>query len=914
MGELDDIDAVELIRTQSRVNVPSQGPAPVPQDGIRGNAQPRYQRPRAAPAQAAPAQPMPAPQQQPDMPSDPVDAWIGMMNKHGIDRSKWPSLSDQYYEIDRNGQVPRTGNPALDNDLTQYARRFPKQGQPTPQPQSPQLPQPPAAQQQLGAAPRQQGMPPAPMDELGDVDAMDVMRGPAQRQAAAPRAADPNAEPDAPTWLGRRMQDVRGRQDPRFAGLPNIASVIQKRGQSWGDIGGETFSWAVGASDKDMARTYQAMLGRDYIRTEQDANGYPVIVYRDNGQEAKAYVNNPGIDMQDVARGAFGGLAFAKAGQLIGRATQGAPLAGRVFAQGGGQAATSIAQDATAVGSGVSDLDPVGSATKAGVAGAAGMGGELVGAALGPVIRRFITEPRLFDRANGTLTQQGAEAARRAGLDPETFSQQVAQEFSKAFAKTGNAEGAFRQAASKEAGIRRTTGELTQDTNQLLREQQMRGGTYGPQAREMVRDFDEMQRGDIVRATRGVSPPGSANPTIPSQIAPERNYQLAAGIDKMRTGENIAGNNRTAYSIAKDQEKQAWDNVPSVKATPEALAELNTSIATKFDEIAQASGRPLVIDEALTPAATRMAKMLEEFQAGKAPAKASSILPDNTVGDVDTMRRRLLEIRKSAKDDTDGRASRAVYDAFIDWQVVAAEKAGDIIAAAKARTARETTRQIHEIFKGQPQTPAANILKTVFKTADTPEGVVNALFTGPTSEIKGGSLQALRQLKQAYDTYLEPAAAQTAWNDIRLAYWIKMTSDRGNEAKNPAALASSIKAMFGTQGSVARELYTPAEIASMRRLAVAMDDIKRKNPNTSWSAIGVGALMRDVGSAALKMIGWDSVLGRTVAGTAAKPFVNQLGKVQAGRATGGLGGAQLPSGPAPSLGGYGGALGSQSQQ
>ena len=897
MGELDDIDAVELIRTQSRVNVPSQGPAPVPQDGIRGNAQPRYQRPRAAPAQAAPAQPMPAPQQQPDMPSDPVDAWIGMMNKHGIDRSKWPSLSDQYYEIDRNGQVPRTGNPALDNDLTQYARRFPKQGQPTPQPQSPQLPQPPAAQQQLGAAPRQQGMPPAPMDELGDVDAMDVMRGPAQQQAAAPRAADPNAEPDAPTWLGRRMQDVRGRQDPRFAGLPNIASVIQKRGQSWGDLGGETFSWAVGASDKDMARTYQAMLGRDYIRTEQDANGYPVIVYRDNGQEAKAYVNNPGIDMQDVARGAFGALPFVVSGVKVAQGLKNAPVAGRVFAQGGGQAATSIAQDAAAVGSGVSDLNLTQSGLKAGVAGAAGMGGEVAGAALGPIIRRYITEPRYYNRAAGTLTPEGEQVLKASGVDPSAFSPDLIRSWGRAFARTRDPEIALSQAGSNKFNVPRTQGELTRDQAQLLREQSMTGPD--------MKAFRDRQGEAIRNALVGEIEPGV--PGLAGQIAPAR---AGRPLGRDELGANIVGSRQAALTAAKAEEKAAWKAFPEIKATPEALAELDAVVAKRTADVMV---DPIVDGVSLTPAAAKMDKALAAFKEGKMPGQ-TSVVPNAAVGDVGAMRKRLLKMKNAAATPEDQRAAGAIYNAFIDWEVVAAEKAGNLAAAAQARSARQITREVHQLFDGKPGSNAASILKSAFEKDTTPEAVINTIFSGTSGQTRAGSAGAIDLLFKAYDRYLTPAAAQISKQDVSLAYVMRLVEKSG-ETPGPKAIASALRSAAANDPTLFKMLFNKQQQNDFMMFARIMSDVARRNPNTSWSGITVGQMFKDGFDALLNVIGWNSVAGKVAGNIAMKPIRSSLDAARFSTATGGGQGAQAPTVKAlPSLGGYGGALGSQSQQ
>jgi hypothetical protein len=50
--------------------------------------------------------------------------------------------------------------------------------------------------------------------DAGALNGVDLLFG----DNAAPQYAEPSrAEPDAPTWWGRRMQEIRGRHDPREA-------------------------------------------------------------------------------------------------------------------------------------------------------------------------------------------------------------------------------------------------------------------------------------------------------------------------------------------------------------------------------------------------------------------------------------------------------------------------------------------------------------------------------------------------------------------------------------------------------------------------------------------------------------------------------------------------------------------------
>ncbi len=908
MSALDELpDPLELLRVQSRQPAPGTQPGPMNQDALRGYGQPPAPRRQPAAPMATPqVAPQPTQQAQPTpAQGDPTADWVQMMGRHNVDKGRWPDLTEQVYGVDRQGVRPSTGNPALDADIESYARRYPGIGRVPDQPATPPAQMAPQARQPQQSAPR---------DELPDP--LDMLRG-------GGTGAAPSAQP-SPQASGSRMGTVRnnrdlptrmretvyGRQDPAYAGIPSAMRALDAtQGFSVANEAGNLGRYALAASDDDLARMYAQQFGDSFVRTEKDANGYPVIVYRDrSGQEAKAYVNRPGLDVEDVTRGVVGALPFLKSAQSVNRLVQAAPVVPRMIAQAAGQGATSIAQDATGILSGLTQPDPADAITKAGVAAVGGAGGEAIGAAGSAIWRRLIGDRRYYDSTSQTLTKAGQDAARAAGIDPADFNPQIAQDFAREFARTGNANAAFRQAASNEVGIRRSAGELTGNREQLLREQQMRGGTFGTQAREAAEAFDAGQRDDVMRAVRGVSPPGAQSRSFAETIAPDRRSMLASGMGKTEAGDRIAANTAAARASAQEQTRAAWKDVSKIEASDEALQML-----------------PKFVNDALgsfelgttTPAASKMAQQVGRFVRGEAPNKVDDILTNDPGRNVDQVRRQLLGSMRGASTDEDRAAAGAVYSAYNRWMRDAADKmvTNDPLAAAKLRTAIDSTRDMMQLFKGQPGTPAARIMADLVEKADNPARFVDTLFTGPASQVKQGSLTALQQLKAAYDRYLPAEQAKRAWDDVRLAYWLKMTADKGNEVKTPGNLAASIKTMLGDQKALTRAMFSPQETAQLRRMALALDEIKRKNPNTSWSAIGGGQLMRDMFNAVLQMLGWNTVVGRTMAGTAARPFAAAYGQAQSARAFGGAGdGAVLPALPAPSRAGFGGATGAQSQQ
>lgn len=741
-----------------------------------------------------------------------------------------------------------------------------------PRPQQAPTPQPPAE-----ASPEPQAAP-----QTGDYFSRALREGQPEKPASGaqkPASVDPNAEADASTWLGRRAQDIAGKQDRRYSNLPTIAEALKTEGKmNFGTAAKESWAWLTGASDKDMAGVYQGILGDRFVRTETDANGYPIVVYKgQDGQEARAYVNKPGLDMQDVVRGVTGIAPNVGAGRLVGAATRGSVLPARMVGQGIGQGAASVAQDAAGVVSGVSDFDLEKSATKGLISAAGGAAGEAIAAPIAYAWRKLVTEPRYFNKATGELTEEGIKAAEAAGIDAKSITPQVARQFAREMARTGDPVAATSQTGANEFGIRRTAGELTKDQSQLLREQQIFAGNYGERGAQAMKAFREGQKSDIREAVQGMA----------EDMAPGRAGQF---LGKADLGANIRANTQSAYDAAKEFENKAWKNVPEFKATQDMLAHIDTAIPQGLKQRGVS-----VIEEGLTPAAKKMSDMLEAFQKGEMPKSASKFVGNSVAADVDIMRRRLLAGMEEAATPTDQRAAKALYDSFNDWIGDAARMSGDPMIATQLVTARTLSREIHEAFDGVSGTAGEKILGNVLKKADSAEGVIDALFSGQTkSSVKSGSIDALERLKTAYTKYLEPDAAKAAIDDLKLAYFQRAVMKNG-EIMEPKALSNSLKNMLASQRTVLTTLgISREEMGRIGRLAGLLDDVARRNPNTSWSGVTMSQFLKDVAGVIFTMIGGNSIAAKVVAGPALRPFQEQYGRAIASGATGAGQGVRVP--------------------
>jgi len=743
------------------------------------------------------------------------------------------------------------------------------------------------------------------------------MIGVAPPPPAPPPPKDAQAEPDARTWIGRRIQDWQGKQDPRYKHLPTMTEVTVREGIN--NPLTESGAWLLGAEDEGMVPVYKNMLGDRFLGTEKDANGYDLIRYKDaDGQEAKAYVNRPGFDVPDAVRGIYGIAPYVGAGRLVHAGVKAAPLGVRALAQSVGQGTTAVAQDLSANIAGVSDFDMEKTLIKSGTAAAGGVAGEVIGAAGSALWRKLVTEPSLYNAKTGQFTAKGAELLRGQGIDPGDLSKALREQFTTEMARTGSAQNAARAVVSHEFGIPKTRGELAGDMPTLLREQHIRGGNYGEQGAALMQSFDRGQQEAIRNAMTGEiasTMGGAPRPGIAQRLAPNRS---PADYGKAEMGDIVRSNSQRALDAAKAAEKKAWDDVPTMRATVDALPILKDKLNAAIGEFPILKGGK----------AEAMARELDSFIQSRAPEKAADWMAANPVGNVDQFRKRITRLHLTTEDPTDKAATGMMLNAYNDWIREAAERGllngGTAEDAAKLVVARGLTRQIHEIFDGVSGTAGARILGQVLKDTknDSAEGVINALFVGPTSQLKNGSFSALDHLKRAYQTYLPADQAKAAWDDIRLAYFLRLVQGKGEmpggAAANTAnagalgvqAIQSNLRQALTTQESITRLLYTPKEVDMLRRFIKATDGIEKKNPNRPWSGIAAGGIIRDMANSLITAFGFNSVMVKAGINLFGGQIVKKaVGPAKAAAATN----SRLPAKPLPAFSGYGGGVAARSQ-
>lgn len=690
-----------------------------------------------------------------------------------------------------------------------------------------------------------QAAPPAASEAqpaIPEINGEDLLFGDSTAPAERRRAPSPYAEPDAPTWLGRRAQDIRGRTDPREANTPTVFEQFRgKVNLTDPAAAGALF----GSSDAQLADILQNQLGDRFIRREKDANDYDVLVTRgDDGSEQRGYVNAPGLDGDDIGRGILGAVPYALGGGLVGGAAKGLGWLGRMGAYGSTAGGTSIAGDLAQTSLGSEQGVELG---KAGIAAAAGLLGVPAEWLASKAWARFVIEPKLFNRSTGTLTPEGQRLAQSQGLDPAAMQADIAKTFAQTYSKTREASQAALAAERGEFGIESSAGQRSKDPWQLTQEEAMRRNLHGEKARDTMQAFDarQSQAVDFAARTRMPSDFRTQATKQTGTMSPQGITNVQQMPEPADLGLSIQDGIKHARANAKAGERQAWEDVTDILPMQAAFDLLPDSIAGRLGGVRVTNDMPK---------ASAMAKVLDDYVEGKAfNEPVAKVLQQSPVKTIDEMRRQLLGMYKGATDPTDAGAAKAIYDGFNDWIDAAAEKsllAGSPEAAAKLRIARDTTKTMQELFspsvKGQ-KTPAANLIREL-EASDTPERAVQILF-GPASSanpstIKNGAVQALRSMKAALQKYADPRIAGDTIADLKIAQWARLVQNKQGNPHTPQNMLNNINAALASQRTLMRELYSPAEIRQIRRLAAQLERIVYKPPNASGSGYTAAGLTK----------------------------------------------------------------------
>lgn len=660
---------------------------------------------------------------------------------------------------------------------------------------------------------------------------------------------------------------IKGRQDPAYQDVGTVFDQFR------GELHNPTANAATfGADDAAMADIIQKNLGDKFIRRERDANGYDVFVTRGpDGQEQRGYVNQPGLDTQDIARTVRGALPFVAVGGGVAGVTRNmagpfAHLVAKPAAQGASAATTSVAGD---VASSHQGSEQGISLEKAGFAGLLGTGAELLSPAVGG-LARWWRGPKPHINDAGGLTDEAAAAARQAGLDPSQLDTETARQFAIGLNRGADPKEIASMIQTNRFGIPTTKATRTKDPQLSAIEKDIRSGNLGEDAKRIMSEFDVNQRRELQGSAltrpnydeqtmlrRARNQPGDPyKEGMGAMVAPTRTAVTPDDVAPGRLATSIQDNLKGVQQRGEEAISKAFEPVGDVTPRPQAFESLPRALKAELGDIR--------VTNELTPVATQMVRSLEGYSKGKALVgnQADDFLGQTPLRTIVEQQRSLLAMKEAAQNGADRAAAKAIYNGYNNWIDEIADAGlvnGDPAAATALRTARQVTREVKSLFdpRGRDIHPAAGrILNEIVHRDNNADSIVGKLFSGPTSAPKDGAVDALRAIRKAlFDplkstgkSLADPMEAARTWNDIRMAYWSRLVVDSKGNMASPTVAANNISAAMHNHQGLLGALFEPKEIGVMQQYVRALKQASFKDPNPSGTATALRALGRNDGN------------------------------------------------------------------
>ena len=423
-----------------------------------------------------------------------------------------------------------------------------------------------------------------------------------------------------------------------------------------------------------------------------------------------------------------------------------------------------------------------------------------------------------------------------------------------------------------------TRGQVTEDPGAIRFEDMAARGAYGDEMQKIAKPAFEDQFEAIQSAgqrvgqtlSRGEQPldtPGSAATSLNTEIAEraaaarktrdeavmmaerEAAEQRAAAA---RSGENIGAQIAGERPVI-ESPRQAGEVV--AQDLREAAAQRRGEFRGLYDEFGRMEGsvpvnevrgmgtrirddlsyvdNPVVIDDHLTPSASRAIQMLDTQSSGptiqnraapRMPQSADTQIAGVTIQGIDRMRKHLVAYYKTAqRGSEDQRAVRSIINSF-DGQIERAISEGlfsgdpralDVLQRARASYSRYQ-REFHPRGAGDD---VGTAMRRIVERNATPEETANMIIGSGKLGQAGLPVRIADRLEQILGNDSE------AWNSIRQAIWQKASQVRSGAAGEIDSLKSARSVMDFAGSTLARRMFAPEEITAMRTHARGVRDL-----------------------------------------------------------------------------------------
>ena len=642
------------------------------------------------------------------------------------------------------------------------------------------------------------------------------------------KARKENKEKGFLAGVGESVKEFfTGTKSTEFSDMPEIGEY---KGEGAGTI---ALGLSITPNIRSQAQIIQAAVPGSNIM--EDKFGNPIAVMPDG---KSFYLNKPGASFQDVAQTTTQILSYIPGYSTIAKKYAGS-LIKRTLAQTAQAGGVTAAQEAGAVALGA-DFDYGRVGVVSGITGA-------FEGVLGPVGRgiykMFKGNPNYYKIVEKTvdgktqkgieITKDGYKALDAAGIDVKKMSPDFAQNFFNNIAKGLDGEVAAVSAGAGEFGFELAASQAKRNEEGIAALYEAAKGAFGKEAQDQALKFLRKQEIDI-----GIGLRGLINKLNDGSIAEETLEDLGSGlVSTIRQSFQKASDDVTSkYNLI---DKDAIFNgdqsniqllLNSVKKTVKDESKQPFSFYKAIDE---STG---ILDKDLTPASLKAFNEIKKFVNSFKKKKAQKKVPPRTLGEFETMRKKLSNFINAAKNNTDKKTAIALksefdklYDDTLDNLLFAGKEGDEVLKKniKQARTAyqnKETIYGVQTIKRGPVKVDDAGgvaIQKILMDPDVTGMKAINYIYGLGTIGRKKNADQIIGRLKTVFGVdKLSPKAAALKSPDfakLRSGMIEKMFNDSIRNGKfNPAAMVRNFDYIFEKNPDFAKQLFDPSEIALLK--------------------------------------------------------------------------------------------------
>lgn len=380
-----------------------------------------------------------------------------------------------------------------------------------------------------------------------------------------------------------------------------------------------------------------------------------------------------------------------------------------------------------------------------------------------------------------------------------------------------------------ELGVQLTAGQRTGNPALLSREDAMLGGAYGPRAQEVAQAARARQAQQIGAAQEQigeVAGRGVAQLDRPAQAGAVVTDAVRGAANEARAGFKSLYDE--AFSSEGYMRPEFFTGVQGagrqMTMPNAAVNEFSAPLSQRITERLVNRGEPVIIDDVITPVASRALRELDNVSNLKlgniGQPGAGDVIEGVTLRGVDQARRKLVAFYKAARNNpSDARAVQQIINEFddqVEQAVTSGLFSGDPKFLDALRGARQAYSSYQKAFK--PRGAGDDVGRAMQKIVEwdaSPEQVANYLYGSAKVGNTGLSVRMADRLKEIL------GESSPEWAAIRQGAWQRLTGvAEGRTPMGAQKMSERILEFVNGDGkTLAQRLFSPEELAQMRRFA-----------------------------------------------------------------------------------------------